>query len=219
MHIQKTRPHVTVSPANAGAKFLPFPRRIFLLAILGGILAFARPAAAGLISTTLEGPANAPYSYNLTVQFLDGNYYNFILRSTQATITGYDLLNTVASLTPGMTVAQVGPSAFGYYVNGITIGTDNNPGYDSTTGNYWAYWNGTAANPVQWTLAPNGESSTTLTPGQADGWVYSTGASQPLATTFAVPEPGTWAWIGLPLTAWLLGRRARRGRGDLPVRA
>lgn len=214
MHTRKTQPQTTLRPTSTGAKFSRSSRRLFLLAILGGVLAFARPGDAGLISTTQEGPANAPYSYDLTVQFLNGNYYNFILRSTQSTITGYDLLNTVASLTPGMTVNQVGPSAFGYYVNGITIGTDNNPGYNSTTGTYWSYWNGAATNPVQWTSAPNGESSTTLTPGQADGWVYNTGSSAPQATAFAVPEPGTLVWIGLPLAALMLCRRARRRRGE-----
>ena len=121
-------------------------------AALGCAVAFALavvPARAGLISAVTEGPANAPYTYNLTVEFPDSDYYNFVLRSTQATMTGYDFINTVASLTPGMTVAQVGPSAYGYYINGITIGNDTNSGFANN--DYWAYWNGTGNNPVQWT--------------------------------------------------------------------
>ncbi len=208
MNIQTPQTQTTRFPSQPRAGFIDRSRRIFLLACLGGILALAGPAHAGLISTTLVGPASAPYSYNMTIQFLNGNYYNFILRSTQATITGYDFLNTVQSLTPGMTVNQVGPSAFGYYVNGITIGSDANSGFANNS--YWTYWNGTATNPVQWASAPMGESSTTLTPGQADGWVYGTGTNQPMATAFAVPEPGTWTCLALPLIASLLYRRVRR---------
>ncbi len=106
-----------------------------------------------MIATYEEGPANAPNSFDLTVEFLNGDYYNFVLRSTAPTITGFDLINTVATLTPGMTVHQVGPSQFGYYIDKITIATDTDTGFNS---NYWSYWNGTASNPITWSSSQIG---------------------------------------------------------------
>ena len=210
MNIQKTRPQTTRNAASPQASLFQTSRRFFLLGILAITFALVRPAQAGLISTTLEGPASAPYSYNLTIQFLNGNYYDFILRSTQATITGENLINTVASLTPGMTVSQ-SMFSFGDAVNGITIGSDTNTGF--TNNSFWSYWNGTATKPVVWTSSQTGETATTLTSGQADGWVYGSGSTQPQETAFAVPEPKTWSCLAWPLAALLLCRRVRRACG------
>ena len=181
-------------------------------AVLGGAASLGLTAAsqAGMISTVTEGPANAPYVYAVTLEFKNGDYYDYTLRSTQTTLSGLNLLNTVAALSSGsttLTLNQVN-SSFGYYLNGVTIGSDTNSGFANNS--YWTYWNGTGNNPVQWTYAASGESDRLLTPGQSDGWVYGDGTNQPQATAFAVPEPGTWTWLGLGSAAWLAGRRGRQ---------
>lgn len=171
-----------------------------------------------MISTVVVGPANAPYTYNLTVEFTNSDYYNFVLRSTAPTLMGDTFINTVASYPEAhMTVDQQFFSGLGYYVNGITVGNDTASGYNSATGQFWAYWNGTATTPVQWTSPQDyGESGRTITPGQADGWVYSTGTTAPQATAFAVPEPGSWALVALVAGGWAL-RQTHRRRGPSPV--
>ena len=200
------------------AGFLPSAaRRIGVLAIAAGAATLPLQASAGLISTVVVGDSAAPYTYNLTVEFANSNYYNFVLRSTATSLTGENFINTVASYPAAhLTVVQQSFS-FGDYVNGITVGNDTSGGYDSTTGQFWAYWNGTATDPVQWTSpADFGESGRTITPGQADGWVYSTGTTAPQATSFAVPEPGTGLLVVLPLAGFLCLRRLRRGRDPIP---
>ena len=202
-----------VNDGRLGEASLPLGITLFGVAFL----CLIAPARAGLISSVVEGPATGMYSYNLTVEFQNSDYYDFTLRSDQATLSGYDLLNTVTSLTPGMAVDQVGPSAYGYYVNGITIGSDNNPGYNADTGAYWSYWTGSPTNPVQWNFSETeGESQRMLTPGEADGWVYNDGSVGPQATSFAVPEPGTWVCLVLATAGGLGSRRWRRGGAVSP---
>ena len=195
------------------------PSRRSLTLLLGCFAAFLHPGAteAGLISAVTEGPANAPYFYNLTVQFSNGNYYDFSLRSTLSTISGEVLLNTVASNTPGMSVQQHVYS-FGDAVDAITIGTDTGSGFGNS---FWNYWHGTATPSVQWAYADDGETGRMLTSGQADAWVFGEYmASSPQATAFPIPapEPGTWTLVGLSMVGGLLlTSRARHGRGPSPA--
>ncbi len=221
MHIRTLFPQIRPGPLSPVARWRKSSRRFLLLTLLGAAAAVAPAAYAGLIASVTEGPANAPYSYNLTIEFGNSDYYNFVLRSSQASYTGLDFINTVALLSSGpttITLSQVN-SAYGYYLNAITIGGDTNSGFVNNS--YWAYWNGIATNPVQWTYASVGEGDRTITPGQADGWVYSDGSHQPQAVAF-VPEPATWMLLGLGAALLAAGRRARAGRGAahrLPISA
>ena len=191
-----------------------FVRKLGLLTLLAGAAALPLTVEAGLISTVTLGPDTAPYAYNLTVEFANSDCYNFVLRSTATSLTGETLINTVAADPAAhLTVEQQFFSGLGSFVNGITAGTDAASGYNATTGQFWAYWNGTATTPVQWTSPQDyGESGRTLTPGQADGWVYSTGANAPQATGFTVPEPGAWAWLGAAAVGSGVFRLVRRRR-------
>ena len=209
------------SASLRAARFVPSTRRCLLTAALGAaVCPFASDARAGLISAVTEGPTGAPYFYNLTVEFSNGNYYDFSLRSTSSSITGEALLDTVAADTPGMSVQQTSFS-FGDAVNGITIGTDTNSGFVNNS--FWNYWNGSATPTVQWTYAANGESATVLSSGQADGWVFNSGSAAPQATSFpiAAPEPGTWTLLGLSAAGLgggsFLRRRRAGGASSLPV--
>ncbi len=193
-------------------------RRLLLALLWATIFVLAPLARAGLISTVVEGPANAPNAYNLTIEFGNGNYYNFILRSTQASYTGYDFINAVAALSSGatkITLDQRDGGSLGFYLNGITVGNDTNSGFVNNS--YWAYWLGSATTPVQWTSSGTGESGRMITPGQADGWVYSDGTRAPQATAFAVPEPGTWALLVAGAVGVAATAQRRSGRLALPV--
>ena len=201
------------APAGGPSPFSCVRRRLGLLAVLTGAASLPVAAQASLISSVTVGPATAPYMYNLTVEFANSDYYIFVLRSTATSLTGDVLIDTVASYpAANMTVDQQSFS-FGDYVNGITVGSDAASGYNGTTGQFWAYWNGTATTPVQWTSPQDfGESGRTITPGQADGWVYSTDTNPPQATSFAVPEPGTWACLVMAALGGGIISLARRGR-------
>ena len=191
-------------------------RQLASALLLAGTATLPLSAGAGLISSVTVGPDTAPYTYNLTVEFANSNYYDFVLRSTATSLTGEALINTVASYpAANMTLFQQAFS-FGSAVNRITIGSDtagsdtSAGGYDPATGRFWAYWNGSATVPVQWTSPQEfGESGRTITPGQADGWVYSTGANAPQAMSFAVPEPSTWALLAVA-SAGLVAPALRR---------
>ena len=168
-----------------------------LLSLGAAVLCLAAPhvARAGLISSTTVGPTNAPNLYYLSLEFANGNYYNYTLRSTAATLTGFDFINTVDSLVANLTVTQTTYS-FGSAVTGITIGSDANSGFVNNS--YWTYWNSATANPAQWGFANDGESNRVLQPGQADAWVFGDGSKAPQVVSFAVPEPGSaWAVVGL----------------------
>ena len=194
---------------------LPQVRCFCVAALLAGAVALPSTGQAQLIGSLTEGAATLPYTYDLTIQFDNGHYYDFTLNSSTASYTGTAFINTVSAGSQGtafvLSVAQA-TASFGNYITGISVNTDTNSGFANN--DYWAYWNGSATNPVQWTYSQVGEDGRTITTGEADGWVYGTGTTAPSATTFAVPEPSTWVLAGVPLAAGLLlGRRARRGRG------
>lgn len=181
---------------------------------LAAVAAAPLSGRAQLIGSLTEGPASAAYSYYLTIQFDSGRYYNFTLRSNAASYTGTDFINTVAAgsqTTPFvLTVDQQLFNQTSHYVNGLTINGDANSGFQNN--GYWSYWLGDATTPVQWHYADVGEDDRTITPGQADGWVFgndANGTNPPQATGFAVPEPSSLLLTILPLAAVGFLRRRR----------
>ena len=197
-------------------------RRLLAAVLLAAAALLPSTGRAQLIGSLTEGAANLPYTYYLTIQFDNGHYYDFTLNSSMALYTGTSFINTVAADSQGtafvMTVDQELYDTSNY-VNGITINSDADSGFQNN--GFWSYWNGSATTPVQWTYSQVGEDDRTITPGEADGWVFGNdvnGTNPPQAVVFPAPEPSTWLLTGLPLAAWgLLGRRARRGRKTSPA--
>ncbi len=206
-----------------GAGLLARSRRGKLVAWAGVVLAGAAflpsTGRAQLLGSLTEGSPSLPNTYYLTVQFANGHYYDFTLYTSVASFNGTDFINTVAAGSQGtslvLTLDQELYGGTSTYLNGASVNTDTNSGFENN--GYWAYWNGSASDPVQWSFSQVGEDTRdpSLTTGMADGWVFGNdadGTMPPTAVSFAVPEPSTWALaaLGLAVGGGLAIRRRER---------
>ena len=130
------------------------------------------------------------------------------------------MLSAIQAADPNLTITDTyyGP-AWGYFVNGLSYGSNPNNSAGSAYDTSWVFWNGTYTAPgISWVNAESGISSNLLSNDSIDGFYYDPTVNNPPyvstlapdAPTTEVPEPAALSLIAAG-SVCMLRRRKRRG--------